>query len=127
MQTLMPPAIANAVVQSERRPKPEIFQDIFEGQDLLSEGLDPLLTSCGVPDTACRRTLVGEETLRGIEVVLRGNGMGVKKAKVSNQFRFGNSGTIQSDESVLLPANVCGNRFVIKAAVLPGGTIVGTG
>ena len=50
-----------------------------------------------------------------------------KRPRSPTNFVLENSGTIQSDESVLLPAGVCGNRFLINPAVLPGGTIVGTG
>ena len=111
----------SAVVQNdERRPQPDVFE-VFHAEGLLRDGLDPQLACCGVPDTACRRSLVGKDTLVMIEGFLKKQGLKAKKAKVSNHFKFGNSGTIQSEETVLLPANLAGKRFVIKAAILPEG------
>lgn len=81
---------------------------------------DSSLTTCGVPDTACRKTLVGKETLHRIEAQLLKRGMKVKRAKVSNEFRFGNAGTLQSHEVAMIPGHIAGKRIVVKAAVLPG-------
>ena len=44
-----------------------------------SIGFDPVLTLCGVSDTACRRTLVGSETLRNFADLLRSQGLAVKR------------------------------------------------
>lgn len=111
----VPPVVHQEV---KRRQQPA---EVFQAEELLSADLDPEHATCGVPDTACRRTLVGSETLAQIEHKLRKQGMKAQRAKVSNSFRFGNSGTLVSEESVLLPANIAGKRFVIKAAVLPEG------
>ena len=48
--------------------------------------MDGMLKICGVPDTACRRTLVGEVTLGSIEKHLKGKGLKVQKARVTNEF-----------------------------------------
>lgn len=94
--------------------------DVFQGQDELRDSNhDQTLIECGVPDTACRRTLVGEETLAGIEDHLRGKGLKVRRARVSSEFRFGNNGTLESHEVALLPAEIAGKRLVIRAAILP--------
>lgn len=99
-------SVAQKKSQTERRQKSEPF-DVFQGQELLSEGVDPLLTFCGVPDTACRRTLVGESTLRSIEGVLSEQGLKVKRAKIPNQLACEESvlqaivGVINSEESVV--------------------------
>ena len=108
----------SVVCHVERRWQP---CEVFQGEVLLSDGLDSQLAICGVPDTACRRTLVGKDTLAMIESELNRQGAKVLRARATNQFRFGNSGTIQSEETVLLPANIAGKRFIIKAAVLPEG------
>ena len=51
-----------------------------------------------MPDTACRRTLVGARTLLRIEEGLKGQGLSVQRAQVQNAFRFGNAGTLESTE-----------------------------
>lgn len=114
------PKKPTVVHQSERRLESEMC-DVFSAEDVLSADRDPQLSMCGVPDTACRRTLVGSDTLALIEKHLKGQGLKAQRAKVQNSFRFGNSGTILSEETVLLPAKVGSKRFVIKAAVLPNG------
>lgn len=81
---------------------------------------DQCLTTCGVPDTACRKTLVGKDTLHRIESQLLKSGMKVKRAKISNEFKFGNAGTLQSSEVAMIPGHIAGKRIVVKAAVLPG-------
>ena len=54
------------------------FQNVGEFQVLSAEQNfvdDPNLAICGVPDTACRRTLVGAYTLGSIETVLAKQGL----------------------------------------------------
>ncbi len=46
-------------------------------------------------------------------------GLKVKKAKVSNEFRFGNAGTLILHEVAMLLAVIGGRRLVVKAAVFP--------
>ena len=60
---------------------------------------DVVLASCGVPDTACRRTLV----LGSIAELLSTQGLSVKRVKCRNRFRFGNSGTLESEEVAYSP------------------------
>lgn len=81
---------------------------------------DQYLTTYGVPDTACRKTLVGKDTLHRIESQLLKSGMKVKRAKISNEFKFGNSGTLQSSEVAIIPGHIVGKCIVVKAAMLPG-------
>ena len=80
---------------------------------------DPILSECAVPDTACRRTLVGAYTLQGLERHLRHQGMSVSRRAEISEFRFGNSGTFTSHEAVIIPAKLGSRKFLIKAAVLP--------
>eukprot|EP00435_Cladocopium_sp_Y103_P064391 s36_g26.t1 len=80
---------------------------------------DPILSECAVPDTACRRTLVGAYTLQGLERHLRRQGMSVSRRAEISEFRFGNSGTLTSHEAVIIPAKLGSRKFLIKAAVLP--------
>ena len=81
---------------------------------------DSSLAACGVPDTACRRTLVGAYTLTCIERLLARQGYQVRKVSESNQFRFGNSGVLSSDEVAILPASLGNRLFLVKAAILRG-------
>ena len=83
-------------------------------------GFDPTLAQCGVPDTACRRTLVGAYTLECIATRLRSQGLRVLRSPCRNSFRFGNDGTLVSEEVAVLPARVGSRVFFIKAAVLGG-------
>ena len=112
-----------SVVRSmdERRFEQKVIRDAFPEEVLSSEAfaVDSCLSYCGVPDTACRKTLVGAGVLARIEGVLERQGMTVKRARIPNDFRFGNAGVLRSSEVVMLPANVAGARVVIKAAVLP--------
>ena len=80
---------------------------------------DPILSECAVPDTACRRTLVGAYTLQGLESHLRRQGMSVSRRAEISEFRFGNSGTLTSHEAVIIPAKLGSRKCLIKAAVLP--------
>ena len=63
--------------------------------------------------------MVGSGTLALIEGNLSKKGLKVQKARVSNEFRFGNNGVLTSDMMALIPAVLGGKRFIIKAAVLP--------
>lgn len=107
-------------LESEFFRSSEIFETFAE-EEVLSAGKDQdvLLSFCGVPDTTCRRTLVGARTLLRIEEGLKGQGLSVQRAQVQNAFRFGNAGTLESTETVLLPASLGKKKLVIKAAVLP--------
>ena len=81
---------------------------------------DPTLAQCGVPDTACRRTLVGAYTLECIANLLKSQGLKVLRSPCRNSFRFGNDGTLVSEEVAMLPARVGDRVFFIKAAILGG-------
>ena len=109
--------------QEGLEPEPfwEQFEVFHEGDVLSAEEIrkDKHLTLCGVPDTACRKTLVGAETLKRIESHLKGFGLKTSRARVHSEFRFGNAGTLTSEEAVLLPANIAGKRVVVRAAILP--------
>ena len=73
-----------------------------------------------VPDTACRKTLVGEYTLLGMEAKLKARGWSVHRFGETNEFRFGNAGTITSTEVARIPIHIGRSRLVVNAAVLPG-------
>ena len=74
----------------------------------------------GVPDTACRRTLIGEAVLRRMSLVLGKSGLRVRFVAETHDFRFGNAGTLRSVRSAMIPVCIGGKKFVVKAAVLPG-------
>ena len=75
---------------------------------------------CGVPDTACRKTLVGEYALRCIEGKLRQQGLAVVYSEGSHVFRFGNSETLSTQSVATIPAMLGHHKLLIRAAVLPG-------
>ena len=78
------------------------------------------LADHGVPDTACRRTLVGKSVLKRMSDVLRESGLQVRLVRESHEFRFGNAGLLRSTHSALIPVCVGGKQLAIRAAVLPG-------
>eukprot|EP00435_Cladocopium_sp_Y103_P072919 s192_g41.t1 len=110
-----------SAVVHEDKCKRGLEQEVFSGEDQLRAGNfdDPILITCGVPDTACRKTLVGKNILAHIERHLSEHGMKTRRAKVSSEFRFGNNGILSSEEVVLIPACIGGKRIIVKAAVLP--------
>lgn len=63
---------------------------------------DSTLGECAVPDTACRRTLVGAYTLQLIEKTLRKFGLKVLRRWEVSEFRFGNSETVVAEESATI-------------------------
>ena len=79
---------------------------------------DSTLGECAVPDTACRRTLVGAYTLQLIEQTLRKFGLKVLRRKEVSEFRFGNSETVVAEESAIIPACIGDHRFLIRASIL---------
>ncbi|CAL1167422.1 unnamed protein product [Cladocopium goreaui] len=81
---------------------------------------DCSLSTHAVPDTACRKTLVGQQTLEGIENELGLRGKKVHRFDDENVFRFGNDGCLKTVESVLIPVMFKHRSVVIRAAVLPG-------
>ena len=77
------------------------------------------LTTHAVPDTACRRTLIGERVLRGLDEELRKRGLRVRYMSERHEFKFGNAGKLQTQQSVVIPACIGGKLVALKAAVLP--------
>ena len=94
---------------------PEVFES-FSVEHSVTADLD----EHAVPDTACRKTLVGEYTLRGMEAKLNSRGLRVRRRKEVNEFRFGNAGTLISSEVALIPVTIGRSRLIVHAAVLPG-------
>ena len=89
------------VVQSEMSPTHRSFPVFAE--EVLSVETDSVdfgsvLAASAVPDTACRRTLIGEYTLSRLERHLMKQGYKVRKIPGEFSFRFGNSGTLVSRE-----------------------------
>lgn len=85
-----------------------------------AECFDQALATNAVPDTACRRTLIGAYTLGKVEEHLQKQGYQVKRVKGDSTFKFGNAGTLVSREVAILPACLGGKRFLVKASILPG-------
>ena len=78
------------------------------------------LSEYAVPDTACRRTLIGEAVLRDLEDKLSDRGLRVVRRVEQNEFRFGNAGTLKSETVAQIPVTLGERRVVVHAAVLPG-------
>ena len=74
----------------------------------------------GVPDPACRRTLVGQAVLSRMARALEKSGLRSRYVPESHEFRFGNAGTLRSRVSALIPVCLGGKQLAIRAAVLPG-------
>ena len=89
---------------------------IFEIHQTDMESAD--LCEYAVPDTACRKTLVGEVILQGIEKRLNQKGLRVIRRHEKNEFRFGNAGTLISSEVAQIPLWLGRRRVVVHAAVL---------
>ena len=84
------------------------------------DGANAPISSHAVPDTACRKTLIGQYTLRDMERHVHDRGLKVKRLKGVNVFRFGNAGELTSTEIAHIPVYLGSTPVVIKAAVLPG-------
>ena len=69
----------------------------------------------GVPDTACRRSLIGEQDLNRLERYVIREGNKVIRRPCSMTFKFGNAGNLK-----LVPCSIAGGRVVLQLAVLPG-------
>lgn len=94
--------------------------EVCQEEEAQSEGMftsDPKLSLCGVPDTACRKSLVRSRTFENIEKKLFDQGY--EKSRVRSEFRFGNAGTLVADQVALLPAAIDGRKTIVKAAILP--------
>lgn len=85
------------------------------------ESVDSILGQCAVPDTACRRSLIGEYTLGMLERHLRSQGYRVIRRRGKSEFKFGNNETLISWEDALIPACIGGNHVIVRVAVLPLG------
>ena len=79
------------------------------------------LAEHAVPDTACRKTLIGEYTLQGVEQCLRRRGLRVEWVAEENEFRFGNAGLIHAKWVVKIPLKLGSTAVMMHAAVLPEG------
>ena len=78
------------------------------------------LATHGVPDTACRRTLIGESVLQRMSEVLGRAGLQVRFVRESHELKFGNAGLIPTNRSAIIPVRLGSKQLAVKAAVLPG-------
>ena len=107
--------------------KEETDSTVFQAEEVLSasqvlsgEVKTPIaLGQCAIPDTACRRTLVGEQTLLQIEEHIGKEGMGIIRKNEKAEFRFGTAEILVSRECAVIPTGV-GNRRLLRASILPG-------
>ena len=78
------------------------------------------LSDHGVPDTACRRSLIGASVLERMEEHVRGVGCRIVRKKGVNVFRFGNAESLTSTELAIIPCFIGGRKILLQVAVLPG-------
>ena len=100
-----------------------LFWDEQSGDsNILATIHDHIEDGDGVLDTACTRTLIGEETLRTMSRVLRALGLGIKFINGRQRFRFGNGQFLTSKRIAIIP--IClGTRYaIVRAFVIPGRT-----
>ena len=99
-----------------------IFEFFKKDGDLASssEAYMADLATHGVPDTACRRTLIGESVLQRMPEVLGRAGLQKRYIDEGHEFKFGNAGVIRTEKSVVIPVKLGNKQLAIKAAVLPG-------
>ena len=109
-------------------PTPESAREVFFHEahvnDRLHNGpifenVDESLGEAAVPDTACRRSLVGQYTLAQIESRLSNQGLKIVRKEDRAEFKFGNSQTLVTRETAIIPACLGGRKFLIRAAILP--------
>ena len=115
-------AIVAANGTTSESPTPEREPEIFSTEVLLHdakaedqdfEPIDEILGQVAVPDTACRRTIVGEYTLGQIERHLSCRGLKVLRREEQANFRFGNSQTLETRQAAIM----AGQPFFCKGAI----------
>ncbi|CAE7765863.1 unnamed protein product [Symbiodinium sp. CCMP2456] len=97
----------------------DFFQKV-QDQPATEEAYMADLATHGVPDTACRRTLIGESVLGRMSEALGRAGLKVQVVKEEHEFKFGNAGVIRTEKSAIIPVRIGEKQLAIKAAVLPG-------
>ena len=99
----------------------EVLSAIHEGAQPVFSKSDQAATldSHAVPDTACRRTLIGDYVLSLLESRLNEKGLIVTRRREVNEFRFGNAGILKSCEVASIPVTIGERHVVVNAAVLP--------
>ncbi len=91
-----------------------------ENSEVKEVYMSAALDKHGVPDAACRRSLIGEKVLEKLERNLNEQGIRVLRKPVRNIFKFGNSETLISTEVAVFECNIGHRRVVCQVAVLPG-------
>ena len=102
---------SNEALSSESQGGPD---SVIEGQYIAE------LSEHGVPDTACRRSLIGANVLHRMEEHVRDLGCRVVRKKGVNVFRFGNAESLTSTELAIIPCFIGGSKILLQVAVLPG-------
>ena len=108
----------------EQRPEPVVLRSFevhssekeFPSQAEYAAALD----SHAVPDTACRKTLIGEAVLSRMELRAKELGWKVVRKPCKAVFKFGNAGSLTSEEAAIIPCMIGGRKLLLKASVLPG-------
>ena len=119
-----PPMAANYVESSE--PTTEAgygVEPTFVGHVMTTVFSAGLISSpgFGVLDSGCGRTLIGEETLKQLEPMIKARGFGsVQYYESENVFRFGNGATEVAKRACRLPVGIANKFGLIDAAIIAG-------
>ena len=118
------PSVSTKVVD----PDAQVEQYELDVLSAIHEGAKPVfsnaeqaasLDSHAVPDTARRRTLIGDYVLSLLGSRLNEKGLIVTRRREDNEFRFGNAGVLKSSEVASIPVTIGDRHVVVHAAVLP--------
>ncbi|CAE7379807.1 RE1, partial [Symbiodinium pilosum] len=112
---------ASSGVSTSKMPSETLFDQIYFVGAAEEEVMAASLVSSpghGVVDSGCGKTLIGEETLRAMEPLLRGRK--VIRSEQKNSFRFGNGALEESTVMARIPVAIQQKTGVVDAAVIKG-------
>ena len=120
-------AVFQGGLEKSRLLSPRVFDDAPEraqsSDAYMAECSDDVecasVTTHAVPDTACRRTLIGQRVLEGLVKELGRRGLRVRYMDEKHEFKFGNAGKLRTTQCVVIPACIGDRLIALKAAVLP--------
>ncbi len=72
-----------------------------------------------MPDTACRKSLIGEAVLGANEQNLKAHGQYVKRVPAEHKFRFGNAAVLETLEAAIIPLGKGGELIKVQVVILP--------
>ena len=94
--------------------------EVFQAHDATQEAYTVAgLDRHAVPDTACRRSLIGERVLKRLEAHVRAAGLYVARRPRVTMFQFRSAGTVKSVEDAAIPCVIGNRKVAFQVAVLP--------